>query len=130
MSDKNINISGVANSAIVAGGTVHGSVINNVNLENLPGKEEEKKDLLTLVSQLEILAKKLPPEKEEEAQRIVKRLQGVVTELSKTKPDKEDLQFNLESLRKAAQNVAAVAPSILDIAIEIAKRIALMVPYS
>ena len=128
MSDKNINVSGITNSAVVAGGTVHGSVTNNVNLENLPGKEEEKKDLLTLVSQLEVLAKQLPPEKEEEAQRIVKRLQGVVTELSNTKPDKENLQFNLESLQKAAQNVAALVPSILPIAIEISKRIALMVP--
>lgn len=128
MSDKNINVSGITNSAVVAGGIVHGSVTNNVNLESLPGKEEEKKDLLTLVSQLEVLAKQLPPEKEEEAQRIIKRLQGVVTELSNIKPDKENLQFNLESLQKAAQNVADLVPSILPIAIEISKRIALMFP--
>jgi hypothetical protein len=74
------------------------------------------------------LAKQLPAEREEDKQKIIKRLQGVVTELKGTNPDKESLQFNLESLRKAAQNVAAVLPDILPIAIEISRRIGLTVP--
>ena len=47
-----------------------GVSINNVNLEHLSGVEKDKKDLLTLVSQLENLAKQLSGEKK----RINKRL--------------------------------------------------------
>jgi hypothetical protein len=121
------SISNITGSVVVIDSKVGGNVINNVNLDHLPGSEEDKKDLLTLISRIESLAKQLPDEREEDKQKIIKRLQGVVTELS-TNPDKESLQFNLESLRKAAQNVAAVLPDILPIAIEISRRIGLMVP--
>jgi len=122
------NISNITGSVVVIDNKVGGNIINNVNLDHLPGSEEDKKDLLTLISRIESLAKQLPAEREEDKQKIIKRLQGVVTELKSTNPDKEGLQFNLESLRKAAQNVAAVLPDILPIAIEISRRIGLTVP--
>ena len=66
-----------------------GVSINNVNLEHLSGVEKDKKDLLTLVSQLENLAKQLSGEREEDKQKIIKRLQGVVKELNSTKLDRK-----------------------------------------
>jgi guanylate kinase len=60
-----------------------------VNLEHLSGVEKDKKDLLTLVSQLENLAKQLSGEREEDKQKIIKRLQGVVKELNSTKLDRK-----------------------------------------
>jgi guanylate kinase len=60
-----------------------------VNLEHLSSVEKDKKDLLTLVSQLENLAKQLSGEREEDKQKIIKRLQGVVKELNSTKLDRK-----------------------------------------
>lgn len=128
MSDKLINISGVTQSAINAGGTVSGSVTNNIVIRGLEGRQEEKFDLLNLIEQLENLAKQLPLENDDDARKIVKRLKGILAEIEKTNPDTEDVEFNLESLQKAAQNVASVLPTILPIAIEVANRIRLMLP--
>jgi|GEM_PF-4160288 len=128
MSDSKVNVSGVTNSAINAGGTVHGNVTNNVQIRGLQGKEEKKTSLLVLMQQVEDLVAQLPPENNNDAQKIIKRLKGIISEIENTEPDKEDIEFNLESLQKAAKNVAALLPSLFPIATEIASRIRSMLP--
>lgn len=122
MSNQETNISGLSNS-IVNTGTVSGSITNSVNLTGLSATDKEKAELTTLLQQLETEIKKLPANRQEEASLLMKRLSLISEELQGQKPDKEAVQFGLESLKKAAENIVAIAPTIMPLSVEIAKKV-------
>lgn len=93
--------------------------INNVQKADQATKEELNK----LVAQLTDVLKGLPSDKIDEATKIADRVDTAISEVSKEKPDKEKVEFSLESLKKAAQNIAGVLPTVLPIATQIAEHI-------
>lgn len=122
MSKDKTSISGINNS-VVNTGNISGSVTNNISLAGIEANTEEKEDLTILFKKLEVEIARLPSEKSEEAKTLMKRLKLIVSSLDEPQPDKEAIHFGLDSLKKAAENVASVVPTILPIALEIAKKI-------
>jgi glucokinase len=77
---------------------------------------DEKAELEQLLKQLEAELKKLPAEHQEDAEMVAELIQDLVEEAGKEKPKKRKLEISGEGLKKAAQNLAAVAPLIGEIA--------------
>lgn len=107
---------------------IHGSIItvksklDNVQLSigamtNLD--QQAKEELQQLVRQLSELLLQVPPNKAEDAEIASKRVETMVEEASKPKPDKELVKFSAESLKQAAANIGAVLPAVLAIADQI-----------
>jgi hypothetical protein len=116
---------------------VSGSIINvdsmlehvTQNISTLPKADQATKEELTqLVAQLTDLLKQAPPEKADEVGKIADRVDTLVNEAGKDKPDQEKVEFSLESLKKAAENIAGVLPTVLPIAMQIAENIRKLVP--
>jgi len=120
--DKNTNISGIHGS-IVNTGPVSGNIANIVTLAGLNAKSNEKEELVTLFQKLEAEIKKLPDDKKDAAETLLDRLNLIIRGLERQDPDKEVVKFGIESLKKAAENVASVMPTILAIALDIASKI-------
>ncbi len=116
----------------------HGDQINmtgnfqNVNVKSqliqatqsinaLPNVDQKTKDDLTqLVRQLSGLLQQVPSDKAADAEKISKRVEALMKEAQKPDPDKEEVEFNLNSFKSAAANIAHVLPAILPIASQIA----------
>lgn len=92
---------------------------------NLTGNQNaaDRTELKALVEELFKLLNKVPKEQSDAAEVVAKRVETAVEETSKPKPDKEIIVFSLESLKKAAANLALVIPDILPIATRIAEHI-------
>jgi len=91
-----------------------GSIQNSLNQVNPPNVPEEIKVLFKeLRSQIEELCKQLSPD---EAEIVKQDLEALSTEVLKDKPSKRIFEIKIESLKKAAENVAEVAIPILTIA--------------
>jgi hypothetical protein len=85
--------------------------------------QSTKDDLIRLVTELQEALKQTPPTHTEEGERLAKRVEAAVGEVSKPKPDAEVVEFSLESMKKAATNLAAVVPMVLPIAMQIVEHI-------
>ncbi|HEX9926831.1 MAG TPA: hypothetical protein VGD99_29560 [Anaerolineae bacterium] len=126
-------------SGNVAGGdiNVHGSHIvgSNVNigstLSNVTQQvgamtragADEKAELEQLLKQLEAELQKLPAEHQEDAETVAELTQDLVEEAGKETLKKRKLEISGAGLKKAAQNLAAVAPLIGTIAGQIVLKI-------
>jgi hypothetical protein len=119
MSD-NINISHVSGANINVKSTLE-HVTQSVDA--LPGDQATKDELTRLIEQLAAELQKVPADKAEDAAQIAKRAAAAVEEAEKPQPDKEDIQYDLERLKKAAANIAAVLPAVLPIATKIVEHI-------
>ena len=99
------------------------------NISTLPKADQATKEELTkLVAQLTDLLKQAPTEKVDEAGQIADRVDMLVKEAGKDKPDQEKVEFSLESLKKAAENIAGVLPTVLPIAMQIVEHIRKLIP--
>ncbi|MDQ5824358.1 MAG: hypothetical protein M3441_09130 [Chloroflexota bacterium] len=119
--------------------TISGSITNSiVNIKSrldgtvqqinaLPGADQATKDqLVQLTQQLSELLGQVPekaPDKVADAETVSKRMETIVAEVGSPKPDKEVVNFSLESLKKAAANIAGVLPAVLPIAQQIASTV-------
>jgi tetratricopeptide (TPR) repeat protein len=113
-------------------GNISGSNVNvdstlervTQSIGNLPRADSETREALAkLISELKENLKQAPPEQSQTAEKIADRVDSLIKEASKEKPDQEVAQFSLESLKKAAENISAVIPTVLPIATEIATQI-------
>lgn len=113
-------------------GTVYSSVLNiESQLSHVTQQigaltqadTETKQALADLVAQLKDTLKDTPPAQADDAAVVSKRVDAVVQEAAAAKPDPDVAAVNLESLKKAATNLAAVLPDVLPIAMQIIDRI-------
>lgn len=114
----NISISHIAGSVLNIKST-----LTNVTqrVDGISGADEATKDKLKrLMAQLSGVLQQVPPERAEDATKVAKRAEAAVEEVSKPRPDKELLLFNIDSLKKAAAHIAALIPDVLPIASKIA----------
>jgi septal ring factor EnvC (AmiA/AmiB activator) len=96
-----------------------GSTLTNVSQQvgALPqASPADKAELEQLLKQLEAELKKVPADQREEAETVAEFTQELVEEAGKEKPKKGKLQITGDGLKKAAQNLAAVAPLVGEIA--------------
>lgn len=106
-----------------------GSTLTNVtqNIGSIPNAStEDKQKLEQLVKQLQAELQKVPEAQADDAEKVANRTKAMVDEVNKTKPDKEFVEINGESLKKAATNIGAVLPAVLTIATQIATHITSM----
>lgn len=84
------------------------------------GDVATKAQLQELIAQLSAELQKAPAEKAEEAAQVAKRAESAVTEATKPRPDQDDVEYSLSRMKKAAENIAQVLPTVLSIATQIA----------
>ena len=128
----------MGDSIDLSGATISNSNVNvkakldNVtqNIGTLPQADEATKQALEqLVVHLRAeLEKATQAGHAEDAEKVSNRTDALVTEAGKSKPDKEVIEFNTESLKRAAGNIATVLPTVLAIATQIVEYIYKLVP--
>ena len=113
-------------------GSVEGSILNltshlsNVtqSIAALPQTSADDKEALgQLMQQLGEALRTVPIEHAEDAETVSERAESMAKEAKKAKPDQSYLTISAEGLKKAAANLLAVAPVVLDIATQIADRL-------
>jgi len=121
-----------APSTTITIGAVYSSVLNIQSQLNQVTQQiaalsqvdtDTKQALTELVAQLQEALRQTPPEHAADAELVTKRVDAVVQEAAAAKPDTEVAAANLESLKKAATNLAAVLPAVLPIAMQIIDRV-------
>jgi len=121
-----INIGG---SNIVGSNVNIGSTLTNVTQQVgalAQASPDDKAELEGLLKQLEAALKELPAEHQEEAETVAEFTTDLVKEAGKEKPKKSKLEITGEGLKKAAQNLVAVAPLIGEIAGKIVLKILML----
>lgn len=78
--------------------------------------QEIKEELKQLINELSKLLQHAPSNNAEDAATVAKRIDAAFDEVNKAKPDKELVNFNIESLKKAAANIAGVFTIVENIA--------------
>lgn len=119
--DINIGGSNIAGSNVNIGSTLT-NVTQQVGAIPQAGADD-KAELEQLIQQLEAELKKLPAQHQEEAETVAELTQDMVEEAGKEKPKKSKLEITGEGLKKAAKNLAAVAPLVGEIAGKIVLKI-------
>lgn len=102
------------------------STLNNVSqsVGAMPhGDEQLKAELQRLIAELSAALEKAPPEQAETAQEVAQSAELLVKTAGEEKPSKTLLKISGESLRQAAQNLAAVMPLVLPIATQIVETV-------
>jgi hypothetical protein len=86
----------------------------------MTGADEETKAALTaLVDRLNEALQQAPPEVEEEAEAVAETAKALVEQAAADKPNKTMIRITGEGLKQAAQQVAAVMPTVVAIAAQI-----------
>ena len=80
---------------------------------------DSRKELETLIGQLNEALQKIPAEKQEDAQAVAETAKALIDVAKSEKPNKTMLQITGEGLKKAAQNLAEAMPTVLTIASQI-----------
>lgn len=89
--------------------------------------EAAKAELQQLISQLNDALQEAPEDKAEEVEAVAQMAETLVDAASGEKPNKMMVQITGEGLKKAAENVAAVMPTVLVIATQIVTAVANLV---
>jgi uncharacterized protein YlxW (UPF0749 family) len=93
-------------------------------INNMPHADSsEKQALQALVEQLKAELEKAPPELSNEAEAVAQTTEALMEDASAEKPNKTMIEITGEGLKKAAENVAAVMPTVLTIATQIVKAV-------
>jgi uncharacterized caspase-like protein len=106
------------------------STLTNVSqsIGTAPGGDAgAKAQLQQLIEQLSAELQKVPAEQVGEAEQAAKRAESAVAEATKPNPDKDDVEYSLSRLKKAAENIAGVLPTVLPIATQIADTLRKMI---
>lgn len=86
-----------------------------------------KKQLTDMIGQLKTELEKVPPAVKEEAEAIAETAKALVEAGTKEKPNKAMVQITGEGLKKAAENIASVVPTVLTISSGILRTIFQMI---
>jgi hypothetical protein len=78
-----------------------------------------KEELEDLIAQLAHVLEQAPPDRAEEAEAVATLTESMVEQATAEKPNRPMLQITGEGLKKAAENIADVLPTVLDIATRI-----------
>lgn len=116
----------IHSSNIVGSNVNIGSTLSNVAQQvgaMTQASADDKAELEHLIKQLEAELSKLPADHQEDAETVAELTQDLVDEAGKEKPKKRKLEITGEGLKKAAQNLASVAPLIGEIAGKIVLKI-------
>lgn len=98
------------------------ATLNNVtqSIENVTGADESsRKELEELVAQLAAALEQVPTERAADAEAVATQTELMVAQASAEKPNKSLLKITGEGLKKAAENIADVLPTVLGIATKI-----------
>ncbi|MGD2155801.1 MAG: hypothetical protein PVG14_04655 [Anaerolineales bacterium] len=76
-------------------------------------------ELQKLIDQLNQILQQVPQEKQEEATAVAKTTEALVEQVKEEQPNKTMIQITGEGLKKAAQNLADVLPTVVPIAAQI-----------
>lgn len=95
--------------------------ITNSSIFDAPTKDA----LITLIQQLNELLRKAPKELEEDAKAVADTAEILVKTATDEKPNKSTIKITADSLKKAAENIAKVLPSVIPIVKQI---ISLLMP--
>jgi hypothetical protein len=82
--------------------------------------DREKEQLTALFEQLQQALAPVSEQQPEDSQRVLQAAEMVSAEIAKQKPSKSFLTITAEGLKEAAKAVAAIAPTVLDVATKIA----------
>ncbi len=113
-------------------GGIHGSNVNiastltnvNQNIGAIPNADDTvKESLKQLFEQLKRELEKVPPAQAEEAEAVAGIARQMVEQVGSAKCNKTMLKITGDSLKAAAENLAAVVPAVVGIAVQIVKTI-------
>jgi len=91
------------------------------SIGSLPNvKQESKEEVTNLLDKLREELKEVPSEKASETEKVIKRIEALVEEAGESEPDKEEIKTRSNSLKKAAENLASVTPTVFNLACEVA----------
>ena len=103
------------------------STLNNVqqSVGDIPTDDiSTQQELQELIGQLNEMLQKAPPEKHEQAEAVAETARALVEQAADEKSNKTMIQITSEGLKKAAQNLAQVMPSVVTIATQIVLAVA------
>ena len=93
-------------------------------IEQLPeGDPEATEALVRSVTALEQRLAELPAARAEDAETIARRVKDLLEEAASSRPDPDELASRGDSLKRAAENVKEVLPTVLTIATAIVKQV-------
>ena len=119
---SNIHIGGpVEGDIVVIGGTqtVHGNL--SIAVGSLPAASEDvRQELQQQIAQLLRALEAVPADRTDGVLEVQMAAEGAVVEAEKEQPEKKRLVIQGKNLKKAAENLAAVAPAVLQIATQVA----------
>jgi hypothetical protein len=98
------------------------STLTNVqqSIGEIPSTDEStKKELESLVEAMKQALEAAPADKQEEAQAVAESAKMLVDTAKAEKPNRTMIEITGEGLKKAAQNLAEVMPSVVSIATQI-----------
>lgn len=81
--------------------------------------EAAREELSNLVTQLEEALEATPPEKTEQAEAVAQTAEALVQQAAVEQPNQTMIKITGEGLKKAAENIADVLPTVLGIATQI-----------
>jgi hypothetical protein len=106
-------------------GNITGSIVNvdsmleqvtqNIGAANHVD-ESTRKQLTELIEQLKLELKNVPLAKKEEAEALAESAKALVEVGTKAQPNRTTVQITAEGLKKAAENIAGVMPTVITIA--------------
>jgi hypothetical protein len=118
MSGDTFNMSGNFSGAVLNIKSKLDNVTQTVN--NMPNTDSsERQELQGLIEQLKAELEKVPPELESEAEAVAQTTELLIETASADKPNKTMIEITGEGLKKAAENIAGVMPTVLTIATQI-----------
>ncbi len=95
------------------------------SIHSLPNANQETKPHLTqLLTQLGDLLQHVPPDRANDVEKVVRRVQALIDEVGKADQDTELIAFHRESLKRAANNIATIVPAIRPVVTQIESCIA------
>lgn len=109
-------------------GNFQGAILNiKSRLENVQQSvgsidsqdDESLSELQKLIEQLNQTLQQVPQEKQEEAAAVAKTTEALVDQVKGEKPNRTMIEITAEGLKKAAQNLADVMPTVVPIAAQI-----------
>jgi hypothetical protein len=128
-----VHVGGQQSYGDVYSGDFRGAILNvrstlaNVtqSIDRITGADQStKEDLKELVDQLTATLEKVPPDRAEDAEAVATLTESVVDQVTAEKPNKALLQITGDGLKKAAENIADVLPTVLGIATRIVAAVA------
>ena len=87
-----------------------------------------KQELQQLVEQLKEALQTAPPEKAEDVEAVAWAAESLVEATVEERPNKVKIEITKDGLRKAAQNIATITPTVLSIAEQIISAIGRLIP--